>query len=184
MLILGTDGKKRCFGGQLGKEAYGAYHDHEWGVPIYDSDSLFEVLSLEGAQAGLSFETIFKKREAYREAFCNFKIEKVATLSDSYLDSLLSNSKIVRHKGKILSVRENAKIALEMGSLSDYFWKEVDRTPLIQRLGKPISSNSIHEKISKDLKKRGMKFVGPAIIYAFLQATGLINDHLKGCHLC
>jgi DNA-3-methyladenine glycosylase I len=183
MLTTGKDGKKRCFWGQEGKEFYGEYHDIEWGHPVFHDSALFEILTLEGAQAGLSFETVLKKREQYRKAFFNFDIQKVASLSDKYLEKCLEDPGLIRHRGKIFSTRKNAQVILQIDSFSDWLWEHIDHTPIVQRLNSPISSSPLSETISKKLKKRGMTFVGPTIIYAFLQAAGLINDHLKGCHL-
>lgn len=180
--------KKRCFGGQLGKELYGQYHDHEWGVPVHNDRHLFEMLILEGAQAGLSWETILKRRKEYREAFHNFDPIKVASMSNEELDNLIQNGKIIRNRLKIYSTRLNAQVFLkiqqEFGSFDHYVWNFVN--------GKPINndwksfkevpvSTSESDALSKDLKKRGMKFVGSTIIYAFMQAVGLVNDHLMDC---
>lgn len=188
MTILGNDGKIRCFGGEPGKEFYRDYHDHEWGIPSRNDQHLFEMLILEGAQAGLSWETILKKRGGYRKAFRDFDPAKVAVLTDVELESLRYNPEIIRNRLKIYSARQNAKVFLkiqrEFGSFSQYLWGFVE--------GQPIMNHWTHFKevpattpesntISKDLKKRGMTFVGSTIIYAYMQAVGLVNDHLKAC---
>lgn len=190
MCILGTDDKIRCFGGQKGKEAYGHYHDTEWGRPVHNDTLLFEILSLEGAQAGLTFETVLKKRQGYRDAFHHFDFHQVAFMSDRQLEELISSPTIVRHRGKILSVRQNARIALEIenkwGSLDTYFWNFVEGEPQIKRpksLDELCCETPLSRSISKELKKLGMQFVGPTIIYAFMQAAGLVNEHFQECHL-
>ncbi|MBK2238938.1 DNA-3-methyladenine glycosylase I [Francisella philomiragia] len=180
------DNKTRCFGSN--SQIYANYHDNEWGIPKYDDRELFELLILEGAQAGLNWETILKKRQAYRDAFYNFDPIKAASMSDSELESLRDNPNIIRNKLKIYSARKNAKAFLqiqkEFDSFSDYIWAFVDNKPIKNHWKShqevPIST-SISEKISKDLKKRGMSFVGPTIIYAYMQAAGLVNDHLVDC---
>ncbi|MCP3908653.1 MAG: DNA-3-methyladenine glycosylase I [Oceanicoccus sp.] len=167
---------------------YQHYHDHEWGVPVYDDQTLFEFITLEGAQAGLSWITILKKREGYRKAFANFEVEKVARFSDQKLEKLLLNPGIVRNRLKVFSTRKNAKafinIQKEFDSFSDYIWGFVDGKP-IQNKWKSISEIPVtspeSDTISKDLKKRGFSFVGSTIIYAYMQATGMVNDHISSC---
>lgn len=180
--------KKRCFGGQPGKEFYAEYHDHEWGIPVHDDKHLFEMLILEGAQAGLSWETILKRREAYREAFHRFDPSKVASMSDQELDALLQNEKIIRNRLKIYAARKNAlvflKIQEEFGSFDRYVWGFVKGKPIINQwkaLEKAPVTTKESDALSKDLKKRGMTFVGSTIMYAFMQAVGLVNDHLADC---
>ncbi len=180
--------KNRCFGNKEGQEIYAKYHDNEWGVPKYDDRELFELLILEGAQAGLNWETILKKRQGYREAFYNFDLNKIIRMSDSELESLRSNPKIIRNKLKIYSTRKNAQIFLkiqkEFDSFSNYLWSFVNHKPIKNswQSHKDVpTSTDISERISKDLKKRGMSFVGPTIIYAYMQAAGLVNDHLVDC---
>ncbi len=182
------DNKKRCFGSAPGKEFYAEYHDKEWGVPVYEDRHLFEMLILEGAQAGLSWETILKRRNAYREAFYQFDPAKVAKMTDDDLNKLLQNQGIIRNRLKIFAARQNALVFLEIqkefGSFSNYIWNFVDAKPIVTRrqFFKDIpAAIPISETISKDLKKRGMTFVGPTIIYAFMQAVGLVNDHLADC---
>ncbi|WOE74430.1 DNA-3-methyladenine glycosylase I [Alterisphingorhabdus coralli] len=188
-LVTGADGKMRCFGGQPGKEFYNRYHDEEWGVPVHDDRHLFEMLILEGAQAGLSWETVLRKREGYRAAFHGFDVEKVAAMSDQELEALREDESIIRNRLKIYSARKNARafIAMqqEFGSFSDWLWGHVDGQPIINRpqnwADVPVST-PLSDSISKALKKRGMSFVGTTIIYAYLQAVGVVNDHVKGCH--
>ena len=167
---------------------YQHYHDNEWGVPVYDDQTLFEFITLEGAQAGLSWITILKKREGYRKAFANFDVEKVARFSDNKLEKLLLNPEIVRNRLKVFSTRKNAKafikIQKEFGSFSTYIWGFVGGKP-IQNNWKTMSevpaTSPESDAISKDLKKRGLSFVGSTIIYAHMQATGMVNDHTTDC---
>ncbi len=179
----------RCFGDKPGQEFYASYHDNEWGIPVYDDQKLFEMLILEGAQAGLSWETVLKKRQGYRDAFHQFDPQKVANMSDTELETLRNNPAIIRNKLKIYSARKNARIFLtiqqEHGSFSHYLWSFVNDTPIINHWQKfedvPITTSQ-SDLLSKDLKKRGMSFVGSTIIYAYMQAVGLVNDHLTSCH--
>lgn len=164
------------------------YHDREWGVPVHDDRTLFESLTLEGAQAGLSWSTILKKREGYRRAFLNFDPEAVARLTEADIASRLKDPGIVRHRGKIESTVNNARRVLElqaeMGSLDAYFWRFVDGTPIRNRwtaMSELPSRTPLSGQISKDLKNRGFRFVGPTTVYAFMQAVGMVNDHLIGC---
>lgn len=180
------DDKIRCFGSKT--ELYAHYHDTEWGVPVRDDQILFEMLILEGAHAGLSWETILKKRDGYREIFHNFDVKRVAAMTDADLDAALLNPAIVRHRQKVPGARTNARIFIEMqkefGSFSDWLWAHVENTPL---KGEWKTSTDVPAvtpmatAISKDLKKRGMTFVGPTIIYAYMQAVGVVNDHHQGC---
>jgi DNA-3-methyladenine glycosylase I len=184
----GVDGKKRCFGWQKGKEFYAEYHDSEWGVPAHDDRYLFEMLILEGAQAGLSWETVLKKRDGYRKAFYNFDPKRVAAMSDQELQELRLNPGIIRNKLKINAARTNARVFLtiqkELGSFDAYVWGFVHGKP-IKNQWESLSQLPITTKesdaLSKDLKKRGMTFVGSTIIYSFMQAVGMVNDHLKDC---
>lgn len=180
--------KERCFGSAPGKELYAEYHDREWGVPVYDDQRLFEMLILEGAQAGLSWETILKRRKEYRRAFYDFDPDKVSKMTDKELNDLLENEGIVRNRLKIYAARKNALVFLqiqrELGSFAQYVWKFVNDKPIITRrksLKEIPSSTPISDALSKDLKKRGMTFVGSTIIYAFMQAVGLVDDHLISC---
>lgn len=182
--------KIRCFGDKPGQEAYAKYHDEEWGKPVYDDRTLFEFLILEGAQAGLSWYTILIRRDGYRKAFMDFDLLKVAAMSDHELEELRLNEGIIRNKLKIYSARTNAKVFLkiqeEFGSFSDYLWSYVDHKPIINHFESwdqvPVTTE-ISDALSKDLKKRGMKFVGSTIMYAYMQAVGLVDDHLETCFL-
>jgi DNA-3-methyladenine glycosylase I len=168
---------------------YEVYHDTEWGVPLHDDRLLFEFLVLEGAQAGLSWETILKKRENYRRAFDTFIVEKVARYSDKKIEKLLQDPGIVRNRLKVASAVTNAKAFLkiqnEFGTFDAYIWRFVDGKP-IQNAWKSLKqippSTKISDVLSKDLKSRGFTFVGSTIIYAHMQATGMVNDHLISCH--
>ncbi|MDP1607871.1 MAG: DNA-3-methyladenine glycosylase I [Chlamydiales bacterium] len=180
--------KTRCFGSLPGKEFYAEYHDKEWGVPVHDDRRLFEMLILEGAQAGLSWETILKKREEYRKVFYHFDPSKVAKMTDDELNALLENKGIIRNRLKIYAARRNAEVFLqiqkEFGSFDKYVWDFVDGKPIVNRRKhfKEIPCFSpISDLLSQDLKKRGMTFVGSKIIYSFMQAVGLVDDHLIDC---
>lgn len=164
------------------------YHDHEWGVPVYDDRLLFEYLNLEGAQAGLSWYTILKKRENYRKAFDHFDPAIIISYNERKIEELLQNEGIVRNKLKINAVITNAKAYLkvkeEFGSFSKYIWSFVDGKPIIHQfkdLSEVPATTDISDRLSKDLKKRGFKFVGSTICYAFMQATGMVNDHVESC---
>lgn len=167
---------------------YVEYHDKEWGVPVYDDRKLFEFLILEGAQAGLSWITVLRKRENYREAFAEFDPEKVARFNSRKIESLLKNPGIIRNRLKVASAIKNAqaflKIQEEFGSFSKYQWDFVDQKP-IQNQRKTLKDlparTEISDRFSKDLKKRGFNFVGSTIIYAHMQAIGMVNDHLMTC---
>ena len=165
-----------------------AYHDTEWGVPVHDDRTFFEFLILEGAQAGLSWDTVLKKRDAYREAFDNFDAAKVAKYTDAKCAKLMLNECIIRNRLKIASAVRNAKAFLavqkEFGSFDKYIWAFVGGKPLDNKLkghGNVPAKTEISDAISKDLKKRGFNFVGSTIMYAFMQATGMVNDHLVSC---
>ena len=163
------------------------YHDTEWGVPVHDDDKLFEFLILEGAQAGLSWDTILKKREAYREAFSGFDSAKVARFSEAKLEKLMTNDGIIRNRLKIASAVSNAKAFLavqkELGSFDRYIWSFVGQKPVVnkRRGGDVPATTPVSDSLAKDLKRRGFKFVGSTIMYAFMQATGMVNDHLVSC---
>jgi DNA-3-methyladenine glycosylase I len=189
-LITGPDNITRCFWGGS-KPDYGDYHDNEWGYPVDDDIRLFEKICLEGFQAGLSWLTILRKRDNFRAAFNGFKIPLVAAMVESDVERLLQDAGIARHRGKINSTINNANKAIEMqkefGSLAAYFWgfePGKDERPNYLTydwlMSNPISPQST--AISKDLKKRGWSFVGPTTVYAFMQAMGLVNDHIEGCH--
>ncbi len=184
--MLNQKNKTRCFGGD--KEFYSKYHDEEWGIPVHGDQKLFEMLILEGAQAGLSWETILKRREGYRDAFYNFVPEKVASMSDPELEAQLQNERIIRNRLKVFSTRQNARVFLEIqkefGSFDFYLWGFVKGKPIKNHFNSfkevPVTTDE-SDALSKDLKKRGMKFVGSTIIYAYMQAVGLVNDHLTSC---
>jgi len=164
-----------------------AYHDTEWGVPLRDDRALFEFLCLEGAQAGLSWSTVLNKRENYRRAFAGFDIAKCARLTDKRIDALLGDAGIIRNRMKITSVRDNARAALdvvkEYGSLDEYLWSFVDgkTTKNARRGGDVPATTPVSDRMSKALAKRGFRFVGSTICYAFMQATGMVDDHLVTC---
>ena len=188
MQALEINHKTRCFGGNPGQEFYADYHDYEWGVPSHDDQHLFEMLILEGAQAGLSWETVLKKRKGYRKAFHNFDPAKVAIMSDDELESLRHNPEIIRNRLKIYAARQNAqtylRIQQEFGSFDRYLWGYVDGKPIInhwKQLEDVPNCTPLSDTISKDLKRRGMTFVGSTIIYAYLQAVGVVNDHKTTC---
>ncbi len=167
---------------------YIEYHDTEWGVPVRDDQTLFEFLLLEGAQAGLSWITILRKREGYRALFSNFDAQRVAQYSDAQLNSLLSDASIIRNRLKVYGARQNARAFLDIqaqwGSFSDYMWHFVDGKP-IQNTWRTLrdipATTTLSNQISKDMKKNGFTFVGPTIIYAHMQATGMVNDHIQSC---
>lgn len=181
--IKGPDGKARCSWCSAAPEFFD-YHDKEWGYPVADDYRLFEKLCLESFQSGLSWRTILVKRENFRAAFHHFDFDKVARFTQKDVNRLLKDEGIVRHRGKIEAVINNAKQAKELrkqeGSLAAYFWRyEPDRKNLAEPQTVSTSEESV--ALSKDLKKRGWKFVGPTTVYAFMQAMGMVNDHVKGC---
>ncbi|MCE7749590.1 MAG: DNA-3-methyladenine glycosylase I [Candidatus Heimdallarchaeota archaeon] len=177
---------KRCWGDKddLSRD----YHDNEWGTPVYDDTILFEFIILEGAQAGLNWMTILRRREGYRKAFNGFDFNKIAKYNEKDVERLLQDEGIIRNKLKINSTILNAQVFLrireEFGTFSNYIWEFVDNKPINNNVKSwkevPVTTE-ISDKISKDLKKRGMKFVGSTIIYAFMQAVGMVNDHLVDC---
>ena len=177
---------ERCW--WAGTESMIAYHDEEWGVPEHDDRALFEFLVLEGAQAGLSWSTILNKRENYRRAFDNFQPETVASYSEDKMRSLLDDAGIVRNRMKIASAVKNARAFVEvqdeLGSFDSFVWGFVDGSPVLNRWTSPDeipASTPLSESLSRELKRRGFSFVGTTITYAFMQATGIVNDHLVGC---
>jgi len=183
-----VDGKRRCFGNRPGQQLYAAYHDTEWAVPQHDECKLFEMLVLEGAQAGLSWETVLNKREGYRRAFHGFDPLKVAAMSDAELETLRDDASIIRNRLKILSARRNARVFLDIqqtfGSFDVYLWRFVEGQPIVNQWASseqvPVTT-MVSDALSRDLKKRGMNFVGSTIMYAYMQAVGLVNDHLTDC---
>ena len=181
------DGNKRC-PWCLGSEAYRAYHDREWGLPLHDERALFELLILEGAQAGLSWSTILNKRDNYRKAFDDFDVCKIARYSEHRVARLLADAGIVRNRLKIAAAIQNAKAFLavqkEFGSFDDYAWRFVGGKPKQNRrrsMKQVPARTRESDAMSKDLQLRGFKFVGSTICYAFMQAAGMVNDHLVGC---
>lgn len=167
---------------------YENYHDHEWGQPVLDEQKMFEFLLLETFQAGLSWITVLKKREDFRQVFHDFNPERVAKMSAAEIEAALHNPRIIRNKAKILAAIHNAKLVTEMheqgNSLVDFFWSKVDYTPIqndFESMSDIPAKTSLAEDISKALKKMGFKFVGPTVIYAHMQATGIVNDHITSC---
>ncbi len=180
--------QKRCLWVNLDNPLYVTYHDHEWGNPVHDDMRHFEFITLEGAQAGLSWETVLNKRENYRKLFSGFNPIKIAKFTECKIQKILANPGIIRNRLKVYSVVNNAKafikIQEEFESFDNYIWSFVDNNPVINRfanLEDYPTKNSLSDKISKDLKKRGFKFVGSTIIYAYMQAAGLVNDHSIDC---
>ena len=178
----------RCHWAANGDPLMRDYHDTEWGVPLHDDRALFEFLCLEGAQAGLSWRTVLAKRDNYRKAFHHFEIARVAAMTDRELEKLLLDPGIIRNRLKVSSTRDNASVVLdviaEFGSLDVYLWSFVDGKPLRNRWrsqGEVPASTALSDRMSKALKKRGFRFVGTTICYAFMQATGMVDDHLVGC---
>ncbi|WP_284757363.1 DNA-3-methyladenine glycosylase I [Agrobacterium sp. fls2-241-TYG-188a] len=189
-LFTGADGITRC-SWQQELPDYAHYHDEEWGRPVKDDIRLFEKICLEGFQSGLSWLTVLRKREAFRAAFCGFDFDRVALFDEADIERCVADKGIIRHRGKIVSTVNNARRAIEMrdefGSLACYFWsfepKPDERPPVFDHAtlrANPITPAST--RLSKDLKKRGWSFVGPTTIYAFMQAMGMVNDHIEGCH--
>ena len=189
-LAQADDGQVRC-AWCMATPHYQHYHDHEWGFPVHDDRRLFEKICLEGFQAGLSWLTILNKREGFRAAFANFDAQKMARFGEADVARLLADAGIVRHRGKIEAVIHNAQrlhdVQREFGSFDAYLWQfapAADSRPaaitldVVRQMGVPPEAHAL----SKDLKKRGWKFVGPTTMYAFMQAMGMVNDHLEGCH--
>lgn len=180
--------KTRCHWATQQFDAYQAYHDTEWGVPVHDDQTHFEFLILEGAQAGLSWATILKRREGYRKAFAQFEVEKVADFNSHQIETLLQDPGVIRNKLKINGAVNNAKLFLkiqqEFGSFDTYIWRFVNHKPIINHWKNanevPVTTPE-SDALSKDLKKRGFKFCGSTIMYAYMQACGLVNDHTTDC---
>ena len=184
-----TENKCRCPWLDTSKLDYVKYHDEEWGVPVYDDRKIFEFLILESAQAGLSWYTILKRRQGYQEAFSNFDVHKVAKYNQDNVEVLMLNSAIIRHRGKINAVINNAKLFIEIqqafGSFSTYMWGFVNNKSIVNKytqLSDYPATSIESEAWSKDLKKRGFKFVGSTICYAHMQACGMVNDHSLNCY--
>lgn len=179
--------KIRC-GWCVGDPLYEAYHDLEWGVPLKDDAEIFEFLTLETFQAGLSWITVLRKRENFKKAFDNFDYQKIAEYSEEKTEALMQDSGIIRNRLKILAAVSNSqafmKVQQEFGSFSKYIWDFVDHNPVQNRwktLSEVPATTAISDALSKDLKKRGFKFVGSTVVYAHMQATGMVNDHITGC---
>lgn len=180
---------KRCTWVKLTNPLYIAYHDQEWGKPLHNEHDLFELLCMETDQAGLSWETILNKRQAFREAFHGYDLNRVATMSDAELDEILQNPNVIRNHLKIYATRANAQAFLQVqkdfGSFDHYLWSWVNFTPLdnsVKDYRQAPAKTDLSEKLSKDMKKRGFKFTGPVCVYSYLQAAGLVNDHENSCH--
>lgn len=180
--------KNRCPWCDNTFEKYVQYHDEEWGVPVHDDRTQFEFLVLESAQAGLSWSTILKKREGYRNAFADFNVSKVARFDEQKIQELLRDPEIVRNELKIRSAVSNARhfieIKEEFGSFNDYIWSFVNGSPIQnhwETMDEVPANTEISQKMADDLKKRGFKFTGPTVMYAHMQATGMVNDHLTNC---
>ncbi len=181
-----NDDRPRC--GWARGELLTAYHDHEWGVPVHDDRRHFEFLVLEAAQAGLSWLTVLRRREGYRQAFCDFDLEAVARYTDRDVQRLLENPEIIRNRAKIEAAVANARAALELaevaGGLAAYLWDFVGGQPLVgswRRDAEVPAQTSLSKRLSQELRRHGFRFVGPVVCYAHLQATGLVNDHLRSC---
>jgi DNA-3-methyladenine glycosylase I len=190
-LTVDEQGVARCFWAGTAAD-YAAYHDEEWGYPVADDHRLFEKLCLEGFQSGLSWLTILRKRAAFRRVFAGFDFHRVARFGPEKVESLLQDARIVRHRGKIEAAIHNARqaiaLAAEYGSLAAYFWSHEpapDTRParLTRELLVKMTTSPASVALSKDLKRRGFRFVGPTTMYAFMQAMGLVNDHVDGCHV-
>lgn len=188
MKFIDADEKQRCFPKKAGKKVYADYHDYEWGIPVHDDQRLFEMLLLESAQAGLSWETILNRREEYAKVFFYFDPMKVAAMTDAQLELLCSNSSIIRNRLKIYGARQNAKVFLNIqqkfGSFDFYLWSFVQGKPIINRWSdftEVPTRTTTSDALSKDLKKWGMTFVGSITIYAYMQAVGMVNDHTITC---
>ena len=186
-IVLGEDGKPRCWWADSAPE-YRAYHDDEWGFPVSDDRRLFEKLSLEGFQAGLSWLTILRKRDSFRRAFAEFDYDEIARFDDGDVARLLADAAIVRHRGKIEAVINNARRAVELvadgGTLAQLVWsfEPAGREHDLDRDSLPSTSPEAGT-LARELKRQGWRFVGPTTVYAFMQAMGLVNDHLTGCHV-
>jgi len=179
---------KRCAWCPEDVPEYVAYHDREWGVPVHDDRHLFEMLCLEGMQAGLSWLTILRRREGYRQAFENFDVEKIALYGEDRIEELLGDTRIIRNRLKVKAIVRNARVFLdirrERGSFDAYLWEFVGGKPIrndFEALSQVPAETELARSLSRDLKKRGMTFVGPVIVYSFMQAVGMVNDHVREC---
>lgn len=180
--------KKRCGWVKLTDETYVNYHDLEWGKPLKDDQKLYELFSLETQAAGLSWLTVLKKRDSYRKAFANFDIQKVSKFTQDDIDNIMTNYDVIKNRPKLTSIVENSKLFLqiqeEFGSIKNYFWNRVDNKPLINSLltyKDVVATSPLSDEITKDLKKRGFKFIGSITLYAFLQSCGIVDDHENSC---
>lgn len=192
-LVTGPDGLQRCWWAASGAAADGTlyrdYHDDEWGRPVHDEVRLFEKLCLEGFQAGLAWITVLRKREAFREVFHGFDPERVAQMGDAEVEQLLQDPRIIRHRGKIEAAITNARAyadtVADTGSLDELVWsyREDPPTPRPGRIDEVRATSAASTALSKDLKRRGWRFVGPTTAYAFLQSMGVVDDHMAGCHV-
>lgn len=182
--VVGADGKSRCWWANPANERYVRYHDCEWGVPAHDDRRLFEMLVLEGFQAGLSWECVLNKREGFRRAFDGFDVEKVAAYDEAKVEELMGDASIIRNRSKIRAAVSNARvfrdIQREFGSFDAYIWKWTDGAVVHERgeMSSPLS-----DAVSADLRRRGMKYVGTTIVYAYLQSVGVVESHEEGCFL-
>jgi len=184
---MSSDGKTRCWGDK--DPLARAYHDEEWGVPVHDDQVLYEFILLEGVQAGLSWSTVLKRRENYRRAFDGFDPVKIAGYTPARIDELVQDASIIRNRRKIESHVKNAraflKVQEECGSFDEYLWAYVDHRPIMNEFTswkEMTSETDLSKRISKDLKRRGFSFVGPTIVYAYMQSVGMVNDHLTSCY--
>jgi len=185
-LFVGSDGHHRCWW-CAGDVTYQTYHDEEWGVPVHDDRRLFEKICLEGFQAGLSWLTILKRRDRFREVFCQFDTVRIARMGSSDVERLLKDATIIRNRGKIEAVLHNAARAQELqkefGSLARFFWSfQPQASEPVRRQADALANTDESRQMSRQLKRRGWKFVGPTTCYAFMQSMGIVNDHLVGCH--
>jgi DNA-3-methyladenine glycosylase I len=174
----------RCKWAEADDATMQAYHDTEWGIPEHTDEKLFEIMTLEGAQAGLSWRTVLMRRDAYREAYHGFDVARVAAMTDADLQALLAGSGLIRNRLKIYSVRENARVALTVGSLNTFLWSLAPNAPVVNRWTHPSqvpATTAASDLMSNTLRKKGFRFVGSTICYAFMQATGMVNDHLTTC---
>jgi len=182
-LVKGADGRRRCWWG-AGSPEYLAYHDEEWGRPVTADDALYEKLCLEGFQSGLSWITILRKRENFRAAFAGFEIEAVARFGARDVRRLMADTGIVRNRMKIEAAIANARAALELGSLSELVWSYAEKRPRAVRSREHLPAlTPASTELSKELKRHGFRFVGPTTVYSTMQACGIVNDHLSGCHV-
>jgi DNA-3-methyladenine glycosylase I len=182
-LVKGADGRRRCWWG-AGSPEYVAYHDEEWGRPVTADDAHYEKLCLEGFQSGLSWITILRKRENFRAAFAGFEIEAVARFGARDVKRLMADTGIVRNRMKIEAAIANAQAALELGSLSELVWSYAEKRPRAARSREDLPAlTPASTELSKELKRHGFRFVGPTTVYSTMQACGIVNDHLSGCHV-